>query len=326
MYETHFGFHRRPFRSTPDSEYYYPATTHEQALARLLEAIAADEGVMLLTGEPGTGKTLLCHRLLERLGAETTSVFLTHSHFSGRAGLLQAILYDLGLPYEGRGEQELRLALVDFLLKNYGGGRRAVLVLDEAHHLTPDLLEELRLVGNLEGREGKAVQVVLVGQARLQETLRRPQLASLSQRLVVRVRLNALDVHESADYLVSQIRAVGGRPEEIVSDEALEALTQAARGLPRLLNQAAHQALALAQAAGVASVDAEVALEALSALGLDPETGAAAGLGLPVLPGSEAAGEEVLPLTGTVGDDSVANGNAADEPTPRWFGTPRRPA
>src|SRR5437016_6012624 len=132
MYETHFGLRQRPFRAIPNKECYYPATSHEHVLAQLIEAIHDDEGLALLTGEPGTGKTLLCHCLLERLGTGTTSAFLTNSHVHDRTGLLQAILFDLSLPYEGRSEQELRLALTDFLLKNYGTGQRTVLVIDEA--------------------------------------------------------------------------------------------------------------------------------------------------------------------------------------------------
>src|SRR5262245_8715336 len=119
MYESHFGLRRRPFPATPDSECYYPATGHERALALLQQALANEEGLALLTGEPGTGKTLLGHRLLEGLGADATCAFLTNSHFRDPAGLLQAILYDLTLPYEGHGEQELRLALTDHLLRTY---------------------------------------------------------------------------------------------------------------------------------------------------------------------------------------------------------------
>src|SRR5258708_6326530 len=131
MYEKHFGLRRRPFRATPDPDAYYPGTTHERALAGLQQGIADDEGLALLTGLPGTGKTLLCQRFLEQLGPDSSSAFLTNSHISGRSGLLQTILFDLALPYEGLSEQEMRLALTDYLLKNYGEGRRAVLVVDE---------------------------------------------------------------------------------------------------------------------------------------------------------------------------------------------------
>ena len=138
---------------------------------RLLQAVQDDEGIALVTGAPGTGKTLVLHCLLERLGDGAVSALLTNSHFPGRIGLLQAVLYDLSLPYEG-GEQELRLRLTDALLQTYKRGERTVLLVDEAQHLSVDLLEELRLLGNLEAGQGKALQVVLAGQPALLETLR----------------------------------------------------------------------------------------------------------------------------------------------------------
>src|SRR5579871_932367 len=164
MYERHFGMQRRPFRPIPDSDCYYPASLAERALAQLLQAVGDDEGLMLLTGEAGVGKTLMGYCLLARLGDGITSALLTNSHFADRAGLLQNILFDLGQPHGLRSEQELRLALTEYLLANYGAGRRTVLIVDEAQHLTLDLLEELRLLSNLEGRQGKAVQILLLGQ------------------------------------------------------------------------------------------------------------------------------------------------------------------
>ncbi|MBY0527990.1 MAG: AAA family ATPase [Gemmataceae bacterium] len=271
MYDSHFGLRQRPFRPTPDSDCYYPATTHEYALARLLAGIEADEGLLLLTGDPGTGKTLLCHRLLERLPADTVSAFVTNSRLVGRAALLQAILFELSLPYEGRAEQEMRLGLTDFLLQNARQRKRAVILVDEAQHLTADLLEELRLLGNLEAGAGKAVQMVLLAQPAIQQTLMAVELTAVRQRLSVRAHLEPLDVREGVDYLVHHLRAVGGKPEALVSDEALEMIARAARGVPRLLNQAAHQAFAVAADAGAEQVDAEAALEALAALGLEAE-------------------------------------------------------
>jgi type II secretory pathway predicted ATPase ExeA len=306
MYETHFGLRHRPFRATPDLDCYYPATGHESVLARLLEAITDDEGWALLTGEVGVGKTLLCHCFLERLGPQVASAFLTNSRFRDRAALLQAILYDLSQPYQGLGEQELRLSLTDFLLKNYAAGCRTVVLIDEAHHLTPDLLEELRLLGNLEARRGKAIQVVLVGQPSLLETLRHPDLAALSQRVAVRLRLDALGMEEAADYLLHQLRTAGGRPEAILSDEAIEILADGTHGVPRLLNQAAHQALLLAHDAEVEAVDAEAALEALAILGLNTQE-----------PGVQAVTTE--------GPDVLAKERVTDA-EPIVLATPRRPA
>lgn len=274
MYETHFGLRERPFRPAPDGAAYYPATSHEQTLARLQQALADGEALLLLTGEPGTGKTLLCHLLLERLGPGVASAFVTNSHVGGPAGLLQAILYDLSLPYRGLTEQELRLALTDALLQGYAAGRRTVLVIDEAQHLAPESLEELRQLANLEARRARAVQVVLSAQPALLETLGRDELRALAQRLPVRARLAPLTEQEAADYLVHQVRTAGGRPEAVWTDEALAVLARGSGGVPRLLNQAAHLALALACQAGAGMVDAEAALEALAGLGLEYEDGA----------------------------------------------------
>jgi type II secretory pathway predicted ATPase ExeA len=271
MYQEHFGLRQRPFPPTPDPACYYPATSHERALARLCRGLDDGEGLLLLTGGPGTGKTLLCHCLLERLGSGASTVFLTNSHFRDRPGLLQAVLYDLSLPYQGLGEQEMRLALTDHLLKAYAEGRRTVLVVDEAQHLDGDLLEELRLWGNLEARSGKALQVVLVGQPVLAETLRQPDLAAFSQRLAVRTRLDPLPLQEAADYLLHQLRIAGGRPERVLADEAVELLARRTQGVPRLLNQAAHEALVLAGEAGASQVDVEAALEALALVDLGGE-------------------------------------------------------
>src|SRR3954462_3670721 len=269
MIEAHFGLLRRPFTSTvtPDHACYYPATTHEQALARLLGALADGEGFLLLSGPPGLGKTLLAHCLLDRAGVrpgesgEVEAVFLAGTPSRDRVGLMQALLYDLSLPHENRREQEMRLALIDHLLTRYAAGTRFLLVIDEAHHLSAEQLEELRMLGNLEGRSGKAVQVVLIGQPELLATLARPELASLRQRIAVKATLEPLGPGEASGYLLPPLRAASGRAEPIIDDEALALLAEATRGVPRLLNQAAHQALRLAAESGQARVEVEAVLE-----------------------------------------------------------------
>lgn len=280
MYEAHFGLRRRPFPTTPDPACYYPASGHEQALEALLLGLADGEGVLLLTAGPGVGKTLIGHCLVERLGPEVASAFLTHATMKDRAGLLQALLFDLGLPYQGLAEQDMRLALINHLLAGFAAGRKTVLVIDEAHHLGPDLLEELRMLGNLEGRDGKAVQIVLLAQPALLVTLNRPELASLRQRLAVRPTLEPLGVEEAADYVLHHLRTAGSSGQPLFDGEALELLARATGGVPRLLNQAAHQALRLAAGTEPGEVDAEAVVEALAQLGLsapaDEETPQAA--------------------------------------------------
>src|SRR5262245_24001329 len=270
---TYFRLQARPFPTTPAPQFYYAATPHEAALDRLARALDDGEGLLLLTGEAGTGKTLVAHLLLERLGREMNTALLTNCRFACRADLLRALLFDLGQPYQGLGEQELRLALTGYLLDEFAKGKRTIIILDEAQGLTPDLLEELRLLSNLEAGHGKAVQIVFVALPAIHDTLARSELNALNQRLAVRETLEVLDVHESADYLLHQLRQAGGRPERIMTDEAVSIIARSAHGVPRLLNRYGHHALTLAEQAVAERVDAEVALEALSQLGVEPVPG-----------------------------------------------------
>jgi type II secretory pathway predicted ATPase ExeA len=323
MEAPHFGLRQRPFPTTPDSSVYYPATTHEQALHRLLQGLHQEEGILLLTGEPGTGKTLLCHCLLQRLEANCPSILLTNSHLRDRVSLLQALLFDLSLPYEGRSEQEMRLALTGHLLESFSQGRRTVVLIDEAQHLSADLLEELRLLGNLEARSGKALQIVLVGLPSLLQTLAQPGLRALAQRLAVQASIERLDVQEAADYLLHHLRVAGGQAEEIFSTEALQMLAQASGGVPRLLNQLGRHALALAAMAGADQVDIEAALEVLARFGLETPEGPSAeapmvtpDLTLPenaFEPDTEDPQRSVLTFS-------------PDDPTSQLFMAPKRPA
>jgi type II secretory pathway predicted ATPase ExeA len=269
MYLSHFGLRARPFRTSPDVDAYYPATTHETALAELSRALADEEGVMTLEGMPGTGKTLAAHRLLERMPAGIRTAFLTHGSFRERTDLLQAILFDLGLPYQEMGEQELRLSLLESCLEHFRKDGRTLVIVDEAHLLPAPLLEELRLLSNLEGKEGKAVQALLVGLPSIADAIAAPGLEIFRQRLSVRCKLDPLGIEESADYLLHEIRRCGGRPDELLGEDVIDILCHASLGIPRILNQAAHMAFTLACDVDSRVVDAESAVEAVTRLGLD---------------------------------------------------------
>lgn len=268
MDHAHFGLARRPFRPTPDTDAYFPAATHEAALTGLRHAFAARDGLALLDGDHGTGKTLVALRLLEGLDAAVPRVLIPASRFARPADLHQAILFDLGAEYRGLTEQELRLAVTEKLLGQLVEGHPTVIVLDEAQHLTADLLEEVRLLGNLESRSAKAAFVVLVAQPQLRERLAAPELAAFAQRVAARCRVEPLTAEESAEFVRHQLKAAGGRPDALVTDEALAVLAGRCKGLPRLLNQTAYLAFTLAAAAGADAVDAEAAVEALAQLGL----------------------------------------------------------
>lgn len=270
MYESQFGLRRRPFRPTPDTDAYYPATGHEQALDRVCQAIEDEEGLILLSGEAGLGKTIVARRLLETLPEETRPVLLTNSHFAERVDLLHAILYELGLPYLGLGEQDARIAVTESCLEFFGEGGKTLIVLDEAQQLSPDLLEELRLLSNLEGKDGRAVQILLLAMPEFEETLNRPGMTSFRQRLLIRHRLEPLTTEESADYLIHQVRIAGGKPDRLFGEDVLDILSHAANGIPRILNQAAHLSFMLAFQNELDHVDSEAAVEAITRLGLDP--------------------------------------------------------
>lgn len=267
----HFGLTRRPFRPTPDTDSYYQAPAHEAALDGLRGALAGREGLALVDGDPGCGKTLVALTFLEGLDRATPRVMVPAPRFARPADLLQALLFDLGATYHGLTEQELRLAVTDHLLGTLAAGGPAVVVIDEAQHLGPDILEEVRLLGNLETRSEKAAFVVLVAQPGLRERLGRPDLAGFAQRVAVRCRIEPLTPEESAAYLRHQVQAAGGRADELLTDDAAALLAAKCKGLPRVLNQAAALAFTLAGSAGEKAVDAEAAIEALARLGLADE-------------------------------------------------------
>jgi type II secretory pathway predicted ATPase ExeA len=264
----HFGLTRRPFRPTPDTDSYFPAAAHEAALVALRTAFTAHAGLALLDGDPGTGKTLVALRFLEGLDAAVPRVFIPAPRFSRPADLYQAILFDLGAEYRGLTEQELRLAVTEKLLGGLIEGRPTVVVLDEAQHLSTELLEEVRLLGNLESRTAKAAFVVLVALPHLRERLAMPELAAFAQRVSARCRVGPLSREESIEYLGQQINFAGGRPDALLTGESRELLADRCRGIPRLLNQTASLAFALAATAGAEEVDAEATIEALAQLGL----------------------------------------------------------
>lgn len=300
MVLAHFGLSHRPFAHGPDPAAYYPASAHADALAEVSAALADGEPVVLLTGDAGVGKTLLAHLACAALRESANVAVVPNCLCERRADLLQAVLYELGLPFTGLSEQELRLALTDFALAQHGEGRRLVIVLDEAQLLSPQLFEEIRVWGNLESPSGKAVQVLLIGQASILTTLEQIELAAFAQRLTARVRLEPFGERESAEYLAHQIRRAGGHLAAVFTDEARQVLAQMCHGLPRLLNQAARASMAFAEKAGVETVDVEAVIEATA--------------GIPHLASPESEVDEPTGFAGEVVSHSVLEALGDTEP------------
>lgn len=256
MYEKFFELIRRPFLNTPDVAGFFPAATHQAALTDLTSFLRDGEPVAVLLGDAGTGKTLICHRLLEQLDQDTSPVFIGNPHTQTVLALLQAILYDLSLPYTGEAEQELRLRLTDQLIERFRKGERTVLFVDEGHLLSADQIEELRLLTNLESRKERALQVLLVGQMGLEETLERPTLAGMRQRVASRCMLEPLSAEETLEYIRSLLHKAGGSADGIFSANAYSELCDLARGIPRRINQLCHRAMLLAYAQESGTIDA----------------------------------------------------------------------
>jgi type II secretory pathway predicted ATPase ExeA len=263
-----WGLSARPFRSSPDTKFFTPTPTHDAALDALNESLAGGETMALVDGEAGLGKTITALKFLESLDASVPRLFIPSARFNTASELFQTILFDAELPYQGQSEHELRLAVTDFLLKRMPSDYPMVIVLDEAQHLNADLLEELRLLGNLGSRATRAVFTVLVALPSLRERLAKAEFAALSQRFASRVRLEPLSVEETADYITAQLRQAGDKKGRVLSDEALTLASEACLGIPRRIHQVLTVAFHLAQQAGEKQIDAEAMLAGLTQLGL----------------------------------------------------------
>jgi type II secretory pathway predicted ATPase ExeA len=265
---SHFGMTRRPFRPAVDTGAYFPGAAHETALAAVTAAFARRDPVALVDGPPGTGKSLVARRWLERLPPDVPKVVLPNVKAPGPVDLFQAILFDLNLPYQGLSEQELRLSVSGQLLGAWATGHPTVLLIDEAQHLSPGTLEELRLLGNIETGDRSALFLLLVAQPALRAVLARPATAAFAQRVGARARVEPFTPEESAAYLRHQVQVAGGNPAAVLDPDAVVLLAGACGGVGRVLNQAAALAAELAADAASRVVDVEAALEALARLGL----------------------------------------------------------
>ena len=250
MYEGHFGLKKRPFASVPAVEQYFPAETLETARRTVARCIQRAEGTAMLVGPAGVGKTLLCQLLAEQFGHELATVLVAAGSVSTRRTLFQAMLYELGRPYRGMDEGELRLALVDYLTVSSERPAGMLLLVDDAHTLPVRLFEELRLLGGLVADGQPRVRLVLAGSPLLEEQLASPRLESFSQQMVARCYLETLNRTETERYIQAQMVNAGGRSGATFLPEACQAVHKATDGVPRLVNQVCDHALLLACAGG----------------------------------------------------------------------------
>ena len=256
MYERHFGFKTKPFALTPDPEFLYPSRQHAMAMTMLEYGLESQAAFSLLTGDIGSGKTTLVRRLLRGLGSHVTVGLISNTHERFRSIHGWAISA-LGIVPSDDSEIAKYEALVDFFIREYGRGRRTLLILDEAQNLSVDVLEELRLLSNVNSETDLVLQILLVGQPELRAKLARPDLRQFAQRISVDFHLRPLDRSETHSYIRHRLSVAGGSG-GVFLPEAIEFIHARTGGIPRLLNQLCDFALVYAFAEGRTSVDVDL--------------------------------------------------------------------
>ncbi len=241
-YLKHFGLRELPFGITPDTSYFFACRSIQEALNTLLVAVANGEGFIKITGEVGTGKTLLCRKFLSTLSANWVSAYIPNPNLEPR-GLVLALAEELGVPGESSGPHRLEKELMQRLLDIARQGKRVVLCMDETQAMPLATLETVRLLTNLETEKRKLMQVVLFGQPELDRNLSSESVRQLRQRITFQYVLKALGRKEVADYVAHRLTIAGYSGQALFTSGALAELHAASRGVPRLVNILAHKSL-----------------------------------------------------------------------------------
>jgi general secretion pathway protein A len=236
MYKEFFGLRANPFNVNPDPRYLFLTRHTEEALACLTYGIQSRKGFVLLTGEVGTGKTTLINKLLEWLRLQQVATAFIFNSRMNVPQFLDYMMTDFGIPCDSRSKSQILLRLYNWLLDRYRAGETAVLIIDEAQNLSEELLEEIRLMTNLETFTEKLLQIVLVGQPELEQKLKLPQLRQLRQRLTLRAKTHPLSIEETRAYVGQRLRIAGSNGQNIFDPEALAAIHKYSQGIPRVVN------------------------------------------------------------------------------------------
>jgi len=236
MYKEFFGLKANPFNVNPDPRYLFLTRHTEEALACLTYGIQSRKGFVLLTGEVGTGKTTLINKLLEWLRLQQVATAFIFNSRMNVPQFLDYMMADFGIPCDSRSKSQVLLRLYNWLLDRYRAGETAVLIVDEAQNLSDEVLEEIRLMTNLETFTEKLVQIVLVGQPELEQKLKQPQLRQLRQRLTLRAKTHPLALEETRAYVTQRLRIAGSNGQQIFDPDAVTLIHRYASGIPRVVN------------------------------------------------------------------------------------------
>jgi len=285
MYKRFYNLQRNPFEITPDPSFLYATRKHNEALAALYYGVKRRKGFVVMTGEVGTGKTLLVRCLLQVLNRANVSYAYVFNPRLSPMEFLQYVAGDFRIPTAGKSKSDLLLDLSSYVISRHQKNLTTVLVIDEAHHLSAELLEEVRLLTNLETAQEKLLQILLVGQPELDEKLDSRDLRQLKQRIALRSHLGALDIEETKGYVHTRMQLAGNpNPAQVFPIETLFELHQQSHGFPRLLNTLCENALIHGYAKQSRSITPEMIKEIaedfrLNVLSASPVEQALAGTG-----------------------------------------------
>ena len=268
MYETFYRLNARPFNVTPDPRFLFLSESHKEALANLLYGIQERKGFVLLTGEVGTGKTTLLHALLGKLEEDTMTAFIFNTRL-GSKDFFQYLFEEFGLPFDSKSKSGCLLRLNNFLIERLRKGQNTVLIVDEAQNLSPGILEEIRLMSNLETTTEKLIQIVLVGQPELGDKLSLPELRQLRQRISIRYKIRPLSREETRAYIGTRLRIAGNPHDKIFDEAALDVIYRLSGGIPRLINLVCDSSLLSGYARGEKQLGADLVKDAVQELELE---------------------------------------------------------
>jgi len=279
MYQRFFGLRESPFNVNPDPRYLFLTRQTQEALAGLTYGIQNRKGFILLTGEVGTGKTTLLNRLLGWLRGQRVATAYIFNSKLGVNDLFDLMMAEFEISCESREKSQIVLRLNQWLLERYRAGETAVLIIDEAQNLSDEVLEEIRLLTNLETSTEKLLQIVLTGQPELEEKLKAPQVRQLRQRITLRCRTAPLTLEETFGYIAERLRIAGANGEPIFSKEAIETVHTYSCGIPRVVNLLCEHSMINAYVDSLRPVPAHVVEEVAREFQLD-EIAPIAGVGL----------------------------------------------
>ncbi len=266
MYKQFYGLNENPFNVTSDPSFFFSSAHHSEAFSYLTYGVRQRKGIILITGEIGTGKTTLCRTLLNTLDQKTKTAFILYPNFS-ELQLLQMVIKDFGIEIKSRNKSAIINALNDFLINETNHGNNVVLIIDESQNLKESQLEQIRLLSNLETEKEKLLQIILVGQPELCQKLKLTSLRQLNQRITIRYHIKPLEKEEMKQYILHRLKIAGSKGKIKFTNEATDEIFHYSFGTPRLINILCDRALLAGFVAETFTIDFAIIKKCIEEIG-----------------------------------------------------------